>query len=348
VGYSSRAVQFDGSGHGTHEKGAIIAQRTGVSNRNLNRESTCGSTRPSGSSVVSSDPPRVGLDHLDALWFQVTGTVCNLRCTHCFISCAPDNHTLEFLDLDTVLALLDESVRWGVKEYYVTGGEPFMHRQLPEMLEAILALGPATVLTNATLMRGRVLERLARAERDSRYSLEVRVSIDGPNAATNDPIRGEGTFQAAMNGVRALLDHGFLPIITATRVWSPEGDETTRQAFEDVLRELGYDKPRIKILPSLRIGREAARAGGYGDDDRVTEEMMEGYDARQLLCSAARVVTNRGVHVCPILVDEEDSLLGETLTDAATSFPLRHQACYTCWLYGAICSNFGAIGEGAA
>lgn len=295
-----------------------------------------------------SDPPSVKLDHLDALWFQVTGTVCNLRCTHCFISCAPHNHTLEFLNLDTVLALLDESVQWGVKEYYVTGGEPFMHNQLPEMLEAMLALGPATVLTNATLLRDRVLDRLARAERDSLYSLEIRVSIDGPDAETNDPIRGEGTFEAAMNGVRALLDHDFLPIITATRVWSPEDDEATRQAFEGVLRGLGYEKPRIKILPSLRIGREAARAGGYGEDDRVTAEMLDDYDVSQLLCSGARVVTNRGVHVCPILVDQEDSLLGQTLAEAATPFPLRHQACYTCWLYGAICSNYGGIGEGSA
>lgn len=302
---------------------------------------------PHASGVVPS-APEVGLDHLDALWFQVAGTVCNLRCTHCFISCAPENHTLEFLELDTVLTLLDESVEWGVKEYYVTGGEPFMHKQLPEMLEAMLALGPATVLTNATLMRDRVLERLARAERASRYSLEIRVSIDGPDAETNDPIRGEGTFLAAMNGVRALLAHGFLPIITATRVWSPDGDESTRRAFEDALRDLGYDKPRIKILPSLRIGREAARAGGYGDDDRVTGEMMEGYDAGHLLCSGARVVTNRGIHVCPILVDQEDSLLGETLAEAATPFALKHQACYTCWLYGAICSNYSGIGEDSA
>jgi len=318
--------------------------RTGLSGRNSVHESRR-DLSPAGS---LSYVPEIALDHLDALWFQVTGTVCNLRCTHCFISCAPDNHTLEFLDLDTVLELLDESVRLGVREYYVTGGEPFMHSQLPEMLEAMLTLGPVTVLTNAILMRDRVLERLARAERQSRYSLEVRVSIDGPDADTNDPIRGEGTFQAAMNGVRALLDHGFLPIITATRVWSPEGDETTRQAFEAALRDLGYDKPRIKILPSLRIGREAARVGGYGDDDRVTDEMMEGYDVTQLLCSGARVVTSRGVHVCPILVDREDSIVSETLEEAATSFPLSHQACYTCWLYGAICSNYAGIGEGSA
>lgn len=302
-------------------------------------------TSPSGS---RADGPLVSLDHLDALWFQVTGTVCNLRCTHCFISCAPDNHTLEFLDLATVMDLLDESVAWGVKEYYVTGGEPFMHKQLPEMLCAMLELGPATVLTNGTLLRDRALNHIARVERDSLYSLEIRVSIDGPDAATNDPIRGAGTFKAAMNGVRMLLDHGFLPIITATRVWSLEDDETNRRAFQEALIGIGYDRPRIKILPSLRIGREAARAGGYGDDDRVTPEMMDGYDASQLLCSSARVVTNRGVHVCPILVDREDAVLGRTLTEAAGPYALRHQACYTCWLYGTICSNYAGIGEASA
>ena len=316
--------------------------------RVASRESGSGARGWSNRSSPACAAPTVTLDHLDALWFQVTGTVCNLSCAHCFISCAPDNHTLELMELDAVLALLDESVRLGVKEYYVTGGEPFMHRQLPEMLEAMLALGPATVLTNGTLLRPHVLERLARAERDSRYSLEVRVSIDGPDPESNDPIRGEGTFRSAMDGVRALLDLGFLPIITATRVWPVEDDEAMRQAFERTMRQLGYDRPRIKILPSLRIGREAMRAGRYGDDDRVTAEMMEGYDVSHLLCSGARIATNRGVHVCPILVDREDSLMGPSLADAARPFPLGHQACHTCWMYGAICSNYGGIGEGSA
>ena len=33
--------------------------------------------------------PWVKLNHLDQLWFQITGTLCNLTCHHCFISCSP-------------------------------------------------------------------------------------------------------------------------------------------------------------------------------------------------------------------------------------------------------------------
>src|SRR5438045_3125895 len=71
--------------------------------------------------------PRVYLEHLDHLWFQLTGTLCNLTCTHCFISCSPSNHSFEFLDYDKVLAALEESKRLGVKEYYFAGGETLLH-----------------------------------------------------------------------------------------------------------------------------------------------------------------------------------------------------------------------------
>ena len=295
-----------------------------------------------------AEAPSVALDHLDTLWFQVTGTICNLRCTHCFISCAPDNHAFEFLALEEVERWLERSVRWGVKDYYFTGGEPFMHVDLPRMLELALERGPATVLTNGTLLPRRRLEPIARAAREALYSLEIRVSIDGPSPETNDPIRGEGTFDRAMEGVRTLLEHGFLPIITATQVWEPERDEEVRQAFVARLRELGYEHPRLKILPSLRIGREALRARGYDDDERVTPEMMEGYDPGQLLCSSSRVVTNRGVYVCPILLESEEARLGETLEEADVPFRLDRPACYTCWLHGAICSNYAGFGDVAS
>ena len=298
-------------------------------------------------SGLAPSAPAVKLAHLDVLWFQVAGTVCNLRCTHCFISCAPDNHFLEFMPLEEVRAWLELSQSWGVKEYYVTGGEPFMHRDLPEMLEAMLALGPTTVLTNATLLRERVLKRIAATERSSLYSLEIRVSIDGPRPEINDPVRGEGTFDRAMEGVARLLEHGFLPIITATQVWSAEEDRSVRTEFVERLRGIGYERPRLKILPSLRIGREVARTQGYGTDEWVSDPMLEGYDQSQFLCSHGRIVTSRGVHVCPILVDHPDSLLGQSLEAAAGPFALRHQACYTCWLHGAICSNTGSIGEDA-
>src|SRR5438270_7082724 len=152
--------------------------------------------------ILDSLAPPVALAHLDELWFQVAGTLCNLTCRHCFISCSPHNHAFGFLDRETVRRSLDESVRLGVKEYYFTGVEPFLHRDMVAILELTLGYGPATVLTNATIFKEEWLSRLALAEARSLYSLEFRVSIDGFNAVSNDPIRGEGTFERAVKGVR--------------------------------------------------------------------------------------------------------------------------------------------------
>ncbi len=283
--------------------------------------------------------PAVPLAHLDDLWFQVAGTLCNLTCSHCFISCSPHNHAFGFLDLATVRRVLDESVRLGVKEYYFTGGEPFLNRDLVPILELTLRYGPATVLTNGTVLRDEWLRRLRAAEEASPYSLEFRVSLDGFTAAANDPLRGAGTFERILAGIHALTTHGFLPIVTVTQTNEEDDPAALVEGFVRLLRANGYDRPRLKILPALRIGAEARRHRGYHPEERVTPEMMEGYDAGRLLCSHSRVVTDRGVFVCPILVEAADARLGDTLAGALTAYPLRHQACYTCYQYGALCAN---------
>ncbi len=295
---------------------------------------------------MNAKAPLVALRSLDQLWFQVTGTLCNLACRHCFISCHPHNHGFGFLDLATVRRFLAESVPLGVKEYYFTGGEPFLHPQMVEIVEETLRVGPATVLTNGTAFRPGVVERLARAAAASRYSLEMRVSIDGHSPETNDPVRGEGTFAAAMRGVSLLCEAGFLPILTAVQTW--EGRETPARlrAFEAALRAAGCARPRVKILPTLRIGMEEKRTRGYRGDEIVTEEMMAGYDEDRLICNHSRIVTDRGVAVCPILIEAEGSHLGSSLEDASVPYPLRHRACYTCYQFGAICSNPGSSGSG--
>ena len=79
-----------------------------------------------------SKTPEVPLTKLDTLWLQVGGTLCNLQCTHCFISCGPQNHTHEMMSLQQVRQRLEESKQLGVKDYYITGGEVFMN---PEILK---------------------------------------------------------------------------------------------------------------------------------------------------------------------------------------------------------------------
>lgn len=291
--------------------------------------------------------PAAALVALDQLWFQVSGTVCNLRCRHCFISCSPENHSFWFMTRHQVHDALAESAALGVKEYYFTGGEPFMHREILPILGDALDYGPATLLTNATLVRESTARELAHVSSASLYTLEIRVSIDGVSAEANDAIRGAGSFARALNGIRHLVAAGFLPIITSMQTWEDEQALSILRAFRQLLSGVGYHRPRLKILPPLRIGAEAERTHGYSPDERVTHEMLHGFDMSQLLCTRARLVTARGVYACPILLDRPTARLGMTLGDAVRRPALLSDAaCYTCYMSGAICANAPSSLEG--
>lgn len=299
---------------------------------------------PNAAAEAASEPapeapaaPRVELRSLDTLWFQVAGTVCNLACTHCFVSCSPTNHTHEHLSLATVEGYLAEAAALGVKEYYFTGGEPFLNPEMEAILEATLAVGPATVLTNGLLLDPERCRRLAALAAASEYSLDVRVSLDGFTPEANDAIRGEGVFERAMAGIRNLAAAGLNPVLTVTEVLEENASDAGKERFFALLRELGIDKPRLKLLPVFHIGAEAERGGAYESWQRLTEGDAPEGSWEHLQCSSCRMVTDQGVWVCPILVNEPGGRMGETLADALGSYPLGHPACWTCHVYGVSC-----------
>jgi AdoMet-dependent heme synthase len=293
-------------------------------------------------SLPTDTAPRVELRSLDTLWFQVGGTVCNLACTHCFISCSPTNHTHEMMPLAEVERYLAEAVTLGVREYYFTGGEPFLNPEMEAILAATLAVGPASVLTNGLLLDPARCRRLRALADASEYSLDLRVSLDGYDAETNDPIRGAGTFDRILEGIRNVVAAGLNPAITVTEVCREAGADEGKARFFALLRELGVERPRLKVLPVFQLGAEAARegaGGAYASWQRLHEGEApeEGWD--HLQCSACRMVTDQGVWVCPILVNEPSGKMGEALADSLGSFPLAHPACWTCHVYGVSCKT---------
>src|SRR5436190_5253050 len=148
--------------------------------------------------------PHVPMRALDTLWFQVAGTLCNIECTHCFISSSPTNRSHAMLSLNAVESRLAEARELGVKEYYFTGGEPFLNREMIPILAATLKQGPATVLTNGMLLRKEICVQLHELADASEYSLYVRVSLDGFDRQTHDRIRGAGVWERVMIGLHNL------------------------------------------------------------------------------------------------------------------------------------------------
>ena len=50
-----------------------------------------------------------------------------------------------------------------------------------------------------------------------------------------------------------------------------------------------------------------------------------------------------GLDFCVDLIESPDARLGQTLMESLRPYPLRHQACYTCYQYGALCANASGV-----
>lgn len=274
---------------------------------------------------------------LDTVWFQVAGSVCNLACSHCFISCSPTNHTHAMMDAAAVERHLADSESLGVRGYYFTGGEPFLNPEIIPILESALRRGPVTVLTNGTLISARRAGELRALSDGSRYSLDIRLSLDGFSAAANDAIRGKGTFERILEAIGNMAAVGINPVITVTEACDEAAGSSGRARLLDRLRDLGLDRPRLKVMPLLLLGAEEKRTRAYGADETLKGVELSHADAAALQCSDSRMVTAGGVYVCPILIDSTDARMGGSLAETLRPFPLRHRACHTCHVQGLNC-----------
>jgi AdoMet-dependent heme synthase len=290
---------------------------------------------PAPAAPLTSRAVAVPFRHLTALWVQITGTWCNLQCTHCINTSGPKNPWLASLDSAQMRRWIEEAAALGVKEIYFTGGEPFLHPEIVAMLAFALERAPTTVLTNGTLIDAAMTEALAALAAGARYSLEIRVSLDDPDRARNDAIRGRGAFDRALGAMKRLHDHGLLPILTATEVEAAPPGARLYDRLRRLLLDAGLTRPRVKILPLFPVGRVAGSGGGT-----VTPEMLATVDPGRLQCSESRAVAAGGVYVCPILSGLPEARLPvRSLAESLTPTPLTHPACLVCWQTGASCRN---------
>jgi sulfatase maturation enzyme AslB (radical SAM superfamily) len=152
------------------------------------------------------------------------------------------------MSLAEIVPYLEEGAGLGVKEYYFTGGEPFLNREMEEILEKTLEFGPATVLTNGLLLDPGRCDRLWQIAETSSYSLDFRVSMDGYDAESNDPIRGSGTFVRILEGISTLAKAGLNPVITVTEVH----DDNVRSASSSSCVSSVLRNPVSRFFRSFR------------------------------------------------------------------------------------------------
>jgi uncharacterized Fe-S cluster-containing radical SAM superfamily protein len=286
----------------------------------------------------------VPLAGLTTLWFN-TGTLCNLACATCYIESSPANDALTYISAAEVAAYLDEIERdrLPVREIGLTGGEPFMNRQIIDILDLCLGRGFDTlVLTNAMRPMRRHEAALLRLREEHRDRLTLRVSLDHHMPAVHEAERGRGTWAKALDGLQWLARHGFA-IAVAGRILPGESEGAARAGYRRLFDRIGVDVPaadpaRLVLFPEMDSGADIAE---------ISEGCWSilGRSPTSVMCATSRMVVKRKgeagprVAACTLLPYDKGFDLGETLAEASRPVSLNHPHCARfCVLGGASCS----------
>lgn len=147
------------------------------------------------------------------LWIY-TNYDCNLRCSYCVAKSSP-NALRRAIGLDNACRLVDEAVELGFSEVFFTGGEPFILKDIYEMLAYASARVKTSVLTNGMLLHGRRLQQLE-AVGLGNDNLVLQVSLDGGVAEHHDAYRGQGTWQKTVDSIKLLQSRGIRVRVSTT------------------------------------------------------------------------------------------------------------------------------------
>ena len=233
------------------------------------------------------------------LWLY-TNFDCNLRCDYCCVRSSP-KAPRRALGLERIRQIAKEAAELGVKEIFVTGGEPFLLPNIDEPLSVCAAAAPTTVLTNGMLLVGRRLEMLRTLPRDR---IILQISLDSPTPELHDRHRGKGTWARALRGIENARSAGFRVRLAATVSTDADADAFSRflddrdVAIEDrVIR-------RIALRGFASDGVALARA------DLVPEI----------------TITADGVYWHPVGAEDEDLLVSRDIFPLAEAFTVVRRA----------------------
>ena len=293
--------------------------------------------------LTANGKPRafVEANKLKTLWFN-TGTLCNLTCENCYIESSPTNDRLSYLSYDDYLKFMNEVKDDGLKllEIGFTGGEPFLNKDFPRMLNHSVQQGvEVLVLTNAMKPMLNNRSKIINLKKDK---LTFRVSIDHVDQKKHEKIRGQNSYRPMIEGIKWLRDNNF-KMSLATRLMWGESEQQTRKAFKafTLKHELPIDTSSKKDLVTF------AEMDVKQDTPEITTECWTILNKKpeSVMCSSSRMIVKKkgkekpSVIACTLLPYDEAFDLGQTLKESMQRIYLNHPHCSKfCVLGGSSCS----------
>jgi MoaA/NifB/PqqE/SkfB family radical SAM enzyme len=199
---------------------------------------------------------------------------CNLRCGFCYTDSPRRTlqRTPELSD-EEWREVVRESLELGIVEAVVTGGEPFLRRELTlELVETLASAGVGVALnTNGWFVDEEIATRLGALR-----GVTAHVSLDGARAGLHDSSRGvPGSWRRAIEGIDHLLGAGVG--VCAVHVVTP-GNADSVEDFLEQMWVLGV--PWVRVTPVV-VNGAAARGGDWKVSREALRRVAAEFEARR-------------------------------------------------------------------
>jgi MoaA/NifB/PqqE/SkfB family radical SAM enzyme len=260
--------------------------------------------------------------HVSNIFFHIL-TQCNLNCRLCYIN--PNQHGTTPVSLETIEVWLKVFIKENKETNIIfLGGEPTLHPDLSLAVKKAKQLGcrSVTVDTNGYLFNN-ILAKVKPHEVDC-----FSFSLDGATKATNDMLRGKGSYDHILAGIKNAKAGGFFVsvIFTVSRhnlaelemmtpllidlgvdrffiqVIGIRGKSTDHQKETPDLSKLQVPKEQwLKIVP--RTAQKTASAGIAVTFPKVFLEPNERFECAGLVADNYFIFPNGRVYRCPLCED---------------------------------------------
>jgi len=195
---------------------------------------------------------------------------CNLNCTHCYINLPANDKKARAaeLNLEEIESIADQAVKMGAMWVLITGGEPLLRRDFPEIYLMLKRKGLlVSVFTNATTIRQEHIDLFKRYP-----PRDIEVTIYGSRPEIYETItRKPGSFKAFQRGLTALVENGVQVRLKAMALRSNLEDIPAITALGQ-----GYTKDFYRFDPvlHLRYDRDPQRNAEIVAERLTPEEIV--------------------------------------------------------------------------
>ena len=195
---------------------------------------------------------------------------CDLRCTYCMPEKFKDYSEPEhWLSFDEIERLVSVFARLGLKRIRLTGGEPLLRKNLPELAKRLSLLPGIDDLSLST--NGTQLERYANSLRRAGVT-RLNVSLDSLDRARVHAISKQDVLAQVLAGLEAARRENFRPIkINMVAMSSTTDDEI--DAMTAYCIERGFV---LRLIETMPVG-EGGRKTGFLDLRPVQERLRRRY-----------------------------------------------------------------------